>query len=141
MEQKNVIVEKSLEFAVAIVRFCELLDEKRKYVVSKQLLRSGTSIGANVFEAQHAESKADFVHKMKIAIKEANETLYWLLICEKSENYPTNSSLKNMVEELIRIISKIIISSKGKFGGNLIIGLLSLSNFLSIKLKSLLMTV
>ena len=141
MEQKNVIVEKSLEFAVEIVRFCELLDEKRKYVVSKQLLRSGTSIGANVFEAQHAESKADFVHKMKIAIKEANETLYWLLICEKSENYPTNSSLKNMVEELIRIISKIIISSKGKFGGNLIIGLLSLSNFLSIKLKSLLMTV
>lgn len=78
------------------------------------MLRSGTSIGANVFEAQHAESKADFVHKMKIAIKEANETLYWLFICERSENYPTNSSLKQMVEELIRIISKIIISSKGK---------------------------
>ncbi len=77
-------------------------------------MRSGTSIGANVFEAQHAESKADFVHKMKIAIKEANETLYWLFICERSENYPTNSSLKQMVEELIRIISKIIISSKGK---------------------------
>ncbi len=77
-------------------------------------MRSGTSIGANVFEAQHAESKADFVHKMKIAIKEANETLYWLFICERSENYPTNSSLKQMTEELIRIISKIIISSKGK---------------------------
>lgn len=112
METKNVIVEKSLDFGVEIVKFCELLDEKRKYVVSKQLLRSGTSIGANVFESQHAESKSDFVHKMKIAIKEANETLYWLFICERSENYPTNSSLKQMVEELIRIISKIIISSK-----------------------------
>jgi four helix bundle protein len=112
METKNVIVEKSLDFGVEIVKFCELLDEKRKYVVSKQLLRSGTSIGANVFESQHAESKSDFVHKMKIAIKEANETLYWLFICERSENYPANSSLKQMVEELIRIISKIIISSK-----------------------------
>jgi four helix bundle protein len=87
METKNVIVEKSLDFGVEIVKFCELLDEKRKYVVSKQLLRSGTSIGANVFESQHAESKADFVHKLKIAIKEANETLYWLFICERSENY------------------------------------------------------
>ncbi len=114
MEQKNIIIEKCLDFAIEIVKFCELLDEKRKFVVGKQLLRSGTSIGANIFEAQHAESKADFVHKMKIAIKEGNETLYWLLICERSKNYPTNSSLKGMVEELIRIISKIIISSKGK---------------------------
>ncbi|MBK8951439.1 MAG: four helix bundle protein, partial [Chitinophagaceae bacterium] len=106
MENRNIVVEKSLDFGVEIVKFCEQLDEKRKYVVSKQLLRSGTSVGANVFEAQHAESKADFIHKMKIAIKEANETLYWLFICERSENYPVNSSLKQMVEELIRIISK-----------------------------------
>lgn len=112
METKNVIVEKSLHFAVEIVKFCEQLEQKRKYVVAKQLLRSGTSVGANVFEAQHAESRADFVHKMKIAVKEANETLYWLLICEKSEQYPENSSLKNAVEELIRIISRIIISGK-----------------------------
>ena len=119
MESRNIVLEKSLDFGVEIVKFCEQLDEKRKYVVSKQLLRSGTSVGANVFEAQHAESKADFIHKMKIAIKEANETLYWLFICERSENYPVNSSLKQMVEELIRIISKIIISSKGKLGGNL----------------------
>src|SRR5258706_884062 len=104
MKTKNIIVEKSLDFGVLIVKFCELLEEKRKYVVAKQLLRSGTSIGANVFEAQHAESKADFIHKMKIAIKEANETLYWLFICERSENYPANSSLKLMIEELIRII-------------------------------------
>ncbi|MEO7393351.1 MAG: four helix bundle protein [Chitinophagaceae bacterium] len=110
------MVDKSLDFGVEIIKYCELLEEKRKYVVAKQLLRSGTSVGANVFEAQHAESKADFIHRMKIAIKEANETFYWLLICEGSENYPVSSSLKQLVEELIRIISKIIISSKGKFG-------------------------
>jgi four helix bundle protein len=114
MERRSVVVEKSLDFSIEMVKFCELLDANRKYVVSKQLLRSGTSIGANVFEAQHAESRADFIHKMKIAIKEANETLYWLLICERSESYPKNSSLKPMVEELIRIISKIILSSKDK---------------------------
>jgi four helix bundle protein len=112
METKNIIVEKALDFGVQIVKFCELLEEKRKYVVSKQLLRSGTSIGANVFEAQHPESNADFIHKMKLAIKEANETLYWLCICERSENYPVNSSLKTLVEEMIRIISKIIITSR-----------------------------
>ncbi|MES1220586.1 MAG: four helix bundle protein [Bacteroidota bacterium] len=116
MEKKNVIVEKSLDFAVNIVRFCELLEERKKYVVAKQLLRSGTSVGANVFEAQHAESRNDFIHKMKVAIKEANETLYWLFICERSESYPTNSSLKQSTEELIRIISRIIISTKGKSG-------------------------
>jgi four helix bundle protein len=118
MEQKNIIVEKSVEFGLEIVKYCELLDEKKKYVIAKQLLRSGTSIGANVFEAQHAESKLDFIHKMKIAIKEANETLYWLLICERSENYPVNGPLKVLVDELIRIISKIIISAKGKPAGN-----------------------
>jgi len=111
MQQKNVIVEKSLDFSVDVIRFCDLLELNRKYVIAKQLLRSGTSVGANVFEAQHAESKADFVHKMKVAIKEANETLYWLILCERSESYPT-SSLKQSVEELIRIISKIILSSK-----------------------------
>ena len=111
MEQ-NIILEKSLDFSVAIIKFCEKLEEQRKYVIAKQLLRSGTSIGANVFEAQHAESRADFVHKMKIAIKEANETLYWLILCERSESYPFDNNLRNVVQEMIRIVSKIIISSK-----------------------------
>jgi four helix bundle protein len=122
---------------VEIVKFCELLESNRKYVVARQLLRSGTSIGANVFEAQHAESKADFIHKMKIAIKEANETYYWLLICERSESYLTDSSLKLKVEELIRIISRIIISSKGKFGGSILIGFAMISTFIIHKLKIL----
>jgi len=136
METNNVIVEKTLDVGVEIVKFCELLDEKRKYVVSKQLLRSGTSTGANVFEAQHAESKADFIHKMKIVVKEANETLYWLFICEGRSNYPANSSLKQMVEEIIRIISKIIISGRGRLSIMLMLGTISLSTFMGLKLKT-----
>jgi len=112
MEQQNIILEKSLDFSVLLITFCEKLEEQRKYVIAKQLLRCGTSIGANVFEAQHAESKADFIHKMKIAVKEANETLYWLILCERSKSYPFENYIKNAVEEMIRIISKIIISSK-----------------------------
>ena len=81
-------------------------------MIANQLLRSGTSIGANVFEAQHCESRADFIHKMKIAVKEANETLYWLMICEKSDGYGEVSFFKQEVEQLIKIISKIIITSK-----------------------------
>lgn len=136
MEQQNVIVEKSLGFSVELIRFCELLEENRKYVVAKQLLRSGTSIGANVYEVQHAESRADFIHKMKISIKEASETLYWLMICERSESYPKNSSLKPLAEELIRIISKIIISSKGRFGA-LFLGLSLISTAVLLKIKFL----
>ena len=77
---------------------------------------------------------------MKLAAKEANETFYWLLICEKSESYPTNSSLKLKVEELIRIISKIILSGKGKFGGIVLLGLVSVSAFFH-KVKILFMGV
>src|SRR6266404_8168301 len=109
MEQKNIIVEKSLDFSSGIIKFCEQLEANKKFAIARQVLRSGTSVGANIFEAQHAESKADFIHKMKIAIKEANETLYWLLLCERNETYPTNS-LKESAEELVRIISKIILS-------------------------------
>lgn len=129
METKNIIVEKSIDFSVEIIRFCELLDVNKKYIIAKQLLRSGTAIGANIFEAQHAESKADFIHKMKIAIKEANETLYWLILCERTDSYPDKSSLKLSVEELIRIISKIILSSKSKFGRMIFSLSLSLTTF------------
>lgn len=78
-------------------------------------MRSGTSIGANVFEAQNAESKADFIHKMKVAAKEASETLYWLILCERSDSYEFDNRLKSELEEIIRILSKIIASSKSSF--------------------------
>lgn len=115
MEHKNIVIEKSLDFSVNIIKFCELLEADKKFIIANQLLKSGTSVGANIFEAQHAESRVDFIHKMKIAVKEANETLYWLVLCERSESYPKNSSLKSLAEELIRIISKIILSSKSRF--------------------------
>jgi four helix bundle protein len=108
----NVIVEKSFRFALKIVAACELLQEQKKFVIGNQLLRSGTSIGACVRESQGAESKADFIHKLKNAFKEAEETEYWLLICKYSPNYPIDENLLNDVSELMKILSKIIISSK-----------------------------
>ena len=93
MEKRNEILELSFEFALQLIDYCELLEEKRKYVIARQLLKSGTSIGANVRETQNAESKLDFIHKLKISAKEADETGYWLLLCEKSSNYPSPSNL------------------------------------------------
>jgi four helix bundle protein len=111
-DKDNVIVMLSLEFALEIIAYTELLEEHKKYVIAKQLLKSGTSIGANIREAQNAESKADFIHKMKIAAKEADETEYWLTLCELSRNYPKNEVLKSKAISLINILSKIISSSK-----------------------------
>jgi four helix bundle protein len=111
-DKENVIVEKTLEFSLSIIKYCEVLEQGRRYVIAKQLLRSATSIGANVFEAQNGESKADFVHKMKLAAKEASETLYWLILCEKSESYYFEPKLKIDLEEIIRILSRIISTSK-----------------------------
>ncbi|HTL80557.1 MAG TPA: four helix bundle protein [Bacteroidia bacterium] len=84
-DQKNTIKELSFDFALKTIKYANVLDEQRKYVISKQLLKSGTSIGANVREAQFAESRADFIHKLKISLKEANENHYWLELCKRSE--------------------------------------------------------
>jgi four helix bundle protein len=111
-DKENVIVEKSFQFAIKIVLYCELLEDKKKFVISRQLLRSGTSIGANVRESQNAESEADFIHKIKLATKEADETEYWLLICRHSPSYPFDVNLLPDIQELIKILSKIISSSK-----------------------------
>jgi four helix bundle protein len=111
-DKENIIVEKTVLFSTTIIQYCEVLEQDRKYVIARQLLRSATSIGANVFEAQNAESKADFIHKMKIASKEASETMYWLILCERSENYKFDPKLKSDLDEIVRILSKIISSSK-----------------------------
>jgi four helix bundle protein len=111
-DRENIIVEKSFRFALKVVLYCESLEENKKFVISRQLLRSGTSIGANVREAQNAESKADFIHKIKIAAKEADETEYWLMLCNESPSYPFDLSLLDDIQELIKILSKIISSSK-----------------------------
>lgn len=81
-------------------------------MIARQLLKSGTSIGANIHEAQNAESRNDFIHKMKIAAKEIEETKYWLILCNRSELYPTNQLLYEQVNEMGLIVYKIISSSK-----------------------------
>jgi four helix bundle protein len=111
-DRKNIIVELTFCFALEIIEYCEILEEKKKYVISKQLLKSGTSIGANTREAQNAESKADFIHKLKIAAKEADETEYWLLLCKETRNYPNPDKLLLKINEIIKVVSKIISSSK-----------------------------
>lgn len=116
-DRENVIVKKAINFSIAVIRYCEVLEQSRKYVIARQLLRSATSIGANVFEAQNAESKADFIHKMKIAAKEASETLYWFILCEKSEGYQFDSTLRAELDEIIRLLSRIISSAKAKTSG------------------------
>lgn len=111
-DRENVIVKLTLEFALEIIEYSELLEEKRKFVIARQLLKAGTSIGANTREAQNAESKADFIHKMKIAAKEADETEYWLLLCSLAKTYPKNPELLEKLNVIIKILSKIISTSK-----------------------------
>lgn len=111
-DKDNLIVKLSLEFALDIIEYSELLEEQRKFVIARQLQKSGTSIGANIREAQNAESKADFIHKMKIAAKEADETEYWLTLCKMSKNYPKNELLEEKLKSILNILSKIISTSK-----------------------------
>jgi len=106
------IVKKSFDFSLTIISYCEYLNDKRKFIIANQLLKSGTSIGANIFEAQFPESRLDFIHKMKIALKEANETLYWLSLCEKIEGLLVQQDTLKQLKEIILILSKIIVTSK-----------------------------
>lgn len=108
----NKIVDLTFSFSLKIISFTEKLEEKRKFTIANQLLRSGTSIGANAKEAQNCESKADFIYKLKIAAKEAEETEYWLLLCQYSENYPFEIELLEDIKEIQRIINSILNSAK-----------------------------
>ncbi|SMG29515.1 four helix bundle protein [Marivirga sericea] len=113
MEKRNEVLELSFEFALQIINYSELLEERRKYVIARQLLKAGTSIGANIREAQSCESRADFIHKLKISHKEAEETDYWLLLCEKAEKYPNpNIEMKAMLLSIQKLLTKIISTSK-----------------------------
>jgi len=111
--KRNELLEITLELALLTIRYCETLEKDRKYVIARQLLKSGTSIGANSREAQGAESRADFIHKLKIAYKEAEETDYWLVLCEKSDSYANPSQeLKDKLQSSLRLLGRIISSSK-----------------------------
>lgn len=113
-DKPNLIVDLTFDFSIKIIEYTELLESKRKYNLANQLFRSGTSIGANTWEAQDAESKADFIHKFKIAAKEANETSYWLRLCKKVKSYPDSDSSLSDLDSIQKIISKIIAASKVK---------------------------
>ena len=113
MKKENVILEKSFKFAIKVIEFYRYLcDSKKEYVLSKQLLRSGTSIGANVNEAQAAQSKNDFISKMSIASKEARETKYWLdlLIATGYMNLDRMDTrfLSEEVDNIINLLTKIV---------------------------------
>lgn len=113
--RKNIILEKTAAFSIRIVNAERYLRiQKKEVVMSKQLLRSGTSIGANCAESQNAQSPADFISKLSIALKEADETRYWLNLLHQSNyiNEETYDSIINDVNEIIAILTRIIISTK-----------------------------
>ncbi|AMR31858.1 four helix bundle protein [Mucilaginibacter sp. PAMC 26640] len=107
----NLIVDLTFAFSLKIIAFTEDLESRRKFNVANQLFRSGTSIGANVREAQGAESKVDFRHKCKIAYKEAEETDYWLSLCKHATNYPFEEGIYNELQSITKILGKIISST------------------------------
>ena len=117
MAKPNVIAEKSEDFAVRIVNLSRfLMEEKKEFIISKQIFRSGTSIGANVAESRNAQSPNDFINKMNIALKEADETSYWLRLLRRT-NYISEEQLQSLysdVNELISILSSIIKTKRNK---------------------------
>ncbi len=112
--ESNLILKMTFDFSLIVIDYCDLLDEIKKYTLSKQLLRCKTSIGAISMEAQNAESKADFIHKIKIAAKEADETQYWLMLCSFSKNYPECDFLLLKLEEIQKVLNKILGTAKRK---------------------------
>ena len=113
--KENPVRDKSFAFALRVVKLAKYLEgKKREYVLSKQVLRSGTAVGALVREAEHAESKADFIHKMSMALKEANETLYWLDLLHDGEYIDEQSfnSVRSDSTELIKLLISIVKTAK-----------------------------
>ncbi len=111
-KKETVLEEKSFALAIRIVRLSQYLsEEKREYVLSKQILRSGTSIGALVREAKYAQSKADFLNKLSIALKEANETEYWLKLL-KETHYLTESMFYSILPQVKEVLRVLITSTK-----------------------------
>jgi len=114
--KKNIIKEKSFGFALRIVKLYKFLcNEQREFVLSKQLLRSGTAIGALIRESEHGESKPDFIHKMAIAQKEANESEYWIELLYQSKyiNEKSYDSINSDLTEILKLLSSIILTAKG----------------------------
>jgi len=111
--KENELLKITFNLALQVIEYSELLEKNKKYVIVRQLLKSGTSVDANSREAQGAESKADFIHKHKIAYKEAAETEYWLGLCTYSKDYPNPSSeILELLDSCQKLLGKIISTSK-----------------------------
>src|SRR5215213_5181150 len=108
----NLIVTLSFDFGLAVMQFCDRLCTNRRYIISDQLLRSALSIGANVREAQNAESPADFVHKMKIACKESDEAEFYLLLIQRAYVYEETEELIKEIDRINKVLNKIIATTK-----------------------------
>jgi len=118
-KQDNIIKDKSYSFALRIIKAYKYLNtEQKEFILSKQMLRSGTSIGALIREAEYAQSSPDFIHKLSIALKEANETQYWLMLLKDSEFIDQKSfnSIEADCVEVIKLLTSIINSTKKKLG-------------------------
>ncbi len=114
-KKENIVMNKSYAFALRIIKLYKyLIAEQKEYVLSKQVLRSGTAIGALIKEAEHAQSKADFINKMNIALKEANETEYWLMLLKDSDYLDKTmfSSIHTDSNELVKLLASIVKTSK-----------------------------
>ena len=111
-DKPNLIVDLTFVFSLKIISFTEKLEAQKKFNMANQLFRSGTSIGANVCEAQGAQSKSDFKHKCKVAYKEAEETRYWLMLCQKAESYPFEQIMLDDIQSIVKVLGKIISSIK-----------------------------
>ena len=115
MKKDNIILDKSFDFALSIIKLYKEMVAQKEYILSKQILRSGTSIGANIEEATAAISKKDFTAKMSISSKEARETRYWLRLIEKSDLVEIDvKNQLNDVEQLINILTAIVKTSQSK---------------------------
>ena len=114
-KRPNIVMDRSYAFALRVIRLYKfLVSEKKEFVLSKQLLRSGTAVGALIKEAEHAQSKADFLNKMNIALKEANESKYWLELLRDSEYISTTeaTSMLSDCSELVKLLASIVKSTK-----------------------------
>jgi four helix bundle protein len=115
MEKKNDLLELTYEFSLRIIKYCGELDLARRFAISNQLIRSGTSIGANAREAQNVHGRKDFVARLIISAKEADESEYWLMLCRDSDGYPDPKDLIALILRIKKLLSKIIAATKRNY--------------------------
>ena len=111
-KKDNQVLNLAFEFALKIIEYTEELESRKRFNMANQLFKCGTSAHANIRQAQNAESKSEFIHKMKIAAKEAEETEGWLLLCKYSNSYPQPDELLEKLTSILKLLNKIISTAK-----------------------------